>query len=61
MTYFDLSRRNLVSHFESRRTIYSYQDFGLKPAVFGCLTNAIAPPLIVLESLVQDSSKVARH
>jgi len=24
----------------------SYLDFSLKPAVFGCLTNAIAPPLI---------------
>jgi len=30
--------------------IYSYLDFGLKPAVFGCLTNTIAPPPIVLES-----------
>jgi len=30
--------------------IYSYLEFGLKPAVFGGLTNAIAPPLIVLES-----------
>jgi len=30
--------------------IYSYLDFGLKPAVFGCLINAIAPPPIVLES-----------
>jgi len=28
----------------------SYLDFSLKPAVFGCLTNAIAPPLISLES-----------
>jgi len=27
-----------------------YLDFGLKPAVFGCLTNAIAPPPIALES-----------
>jgi len=27
-----------------------YFDFGLKPAVFGCLTNAIAPLPIVLES-----------
>jgi len=24
--------------------IYSYLEIGLKPAVFGCLTNAIAPP-----------------
>jgi len=30
--------------------IYSYLDFGLKTAVFGCLTNAIDPPPIVLES-----------
>jgi len=28
----------------------SYQDFGLKSAVFSCLTNAIAPRPIVLES-----------
>jgi len=28
--------------------IYSYLDFRLKPAVFGCLT--IAPPPIALES-----------
>ena len=35
---------------ESRPTTYSYLDFSLKPAVFGCLTNAIAPPPIVLES-----------
>jgi len=28
----------------------SYLDFGLKPAVFGCFTNAIAPPPIALES-----------
>jgi len=27
-----------------------YFNFGLKPAVFGCLTNTIAPPLIALES-----------
>jgi len=30
--------------------IYSYLDFSLKPAVFGCLTNAIVPLTIVLES-----------
>jgi len=30
-----------------------YLDFTLKPAVFGCLTNAIAPPLIVLESCLR--------
>jgi len=28
----------------------SYLDFGLKLAVFGCLTNAIAAPPIALES-----------
>jgi len=30
--------------------IYSYLDFDLKTAVFGCLTNAIAPPPIALDS-----------
>ena len=30
--------------------IVLYLDFGLKPAVFGCLTNAIAPPPVALES-----------
>jgi len=30
--------------------IYSYFIFGLKPAVIRCLTNALAPPLIVLKS-----------
>jgi len=30
--------------------IYSYLDFGLKPAVFGCFTNTIAPLPIALES-----------
>jgi len=40
----------LQQHFESRRTNISYLDFGLKPTVFGCLTNAIAPPPIALES-----------
>jgi len=28
--------------------IYSYFDFGLKPAVFGCVTIAIAPPPLAL-------------
>jgi len=28
----------------------SYLDFSQKPAVFGCLINALAPPLIALES-----------
>ena len=39
-----------VKHLESRGTIYSYLEIGLKTAVFGCLTNVIAPPLIALES-----------
>jgi len=30
--------------------IYLYLDFGLKTAVFGCLTNALAPSPIALES-----------
>jgi len=30
--------------------MYSYQEISLKPAVFACLTNDIAPPLIALES-----------
>jgi len=30
--------------------IYLYLDFSLKPAVFGCLTNDIAPPWIALEN-----------
>jgi len=30
--------------------IYSYLDFSLKPAVFGCLTHAIAPLPITPES-----------
>jgi len=30
--------------------IYSYFEIGLKPAVVSCLTNAIAPPPIALES-----------
>jgi len=37
-------------HFESRSTNIPYLDFSLKPAVFGCLINAIAPPPIALES-----------
>jgi len=31
-------------------TIYPYFEIGPKPAVFGCFTNAIAPPPIALES-----------
>jgi len=38
------------AHLESRSANVSYMDFGLKPAVFGCLNNAIAPPPIALES-----------
>jgi len=30
--------------------IYPYFEIGLKPGVFGCLTNAIAPLLIALEN-----------
>jgi len=29
---------------------YSYSEIGLKPSVFGCITNAIAPQPIALES-----------
>jgi len=39
-----------VQHLESRGTIHSYFEIGLKPAVFGCLPNAIAPPPIALDS-----------
>ena len=42
-----------IGHFESRGTIYSYFDFGLKPAVVSCLTNAIAPPPIARESCLR--------
>jgi len=38
------------TYFESRSTNISYLDFSLKPVVFGCLANAIAPPSIALES-----------
>jgi len=34
----------------SWRTNISYLDFGLKPAVASCLTNAIVSPPIALES-----------
>jgi len=37
-------------HFESWGTMYSCFDFGLKPAVVSCLTNALAPTTIALES-----------
>jgi len=30
--------------------IYSYFEIGLKPPVVSCLTNALAPPPIALES-----------
>jgi len=39
-----------TKHFESRSTIYSYFEISLKPAVVSCLTNALAPPPIALES-----------
>jgi len=41
---------NFFNTFESQSTNVSYLDFGLKPAVFSCLNNALAPQLIVLES-----------
>jgi len=37
-------------HFDSQSTNISYLEIGLKPAVFGCFTNAIAFTLIVLQS-----------
>ena len=40
----------LLFNTESRGTIHSYFEIGLKPAVVSCLTNYIAPRLIVLES-----------
>jgi len=36
--------------FESWSTNISFLELGLKPEVFGCLTNAIAPPPIALDS-----------
>jgi len=39
-----------TQHFYSRSMNISYLDFSLKSAVFSCLTNAIAPPPIALES-----------
>jgi len=30
--------------------MYSYFEIGQKPAVVSCLTNALAPPPIVLEN-----------
>jgi len=35
---------------EGAMALYSYFKIGLKPAVVSCLTNAIAPPPIALES-----------
>ena len=37
-------------------TNISHLDFGLKPAVFSSLTNAIAPPPIALESYSRDQT-----
>jgi len=42
--------KTYFKHFKGRSTNISYLDFGLKPAVYGCHTNAIAPPPITLES-----------
>jgi len=39
-----------TQHFYGSSTNISCLDFSLKPAVFGCLTNALAPPPIVLKS-----------
>jgi len=39
-----------LSTLESWSMNVLYQDFGLKPAVFGYLSNVIAPPPIALES-----------
>jgi len=36
---------NSEKYCESWSTNISYLDFGLKPAVFGCFTNTIAPPI----------------
>ena len=41
---------HFTSHFDSRSMNISYLDFNIKPAVFCCLTNAIAPPPIALKS-----------
>jgi len=38
------------TNFESRGTIYSYFEIGLKPTVVSCLTNAIAHPQIARET-----------
>jgi len=40
--------------------IYLYFEIGLKPAVFGCVTNTIAPPPIALE-LFKGSNGSASH
>jgi len=37
----------------------SYLDFGLKPAVFSCLTYTIAPPPIALESCSRTQTGLA--
>jgi len=41
---------HFTQHFDGRSTNISYLDFSLKPAVFSCLTNALDPPPIALES-----------
>jgi len=37
------NKKEKLWHLESWCTIYSYLEISLKPSVFGCLTNAIAP------------------
>jgi len=41
---------NNLTLFDGRSTNISYLDFSLKPAVFSCLTNALAPPSIAIEN-----------
>jgi len=44
------SSDNAINTLRAEGTIYSYFEIGLKPAVVTCLTNAIAPLSIALES-----------
>jgi len=46
----NLGSFSFVSTVKAGVRLYSYLVFSLKTAVFGCLTNAIASPLIALES-----------
>jgi len=40
--------------------IYSYFEIGIKPVGVGCLTNAIAPPLIALFKTVQWLKRISQ-